>query len=153
MTRRRPDPDEALVDEIVGLTRQTGLRMRRRMAATGLPFGQTSCLFTLAKTGEIPATRLATEMGIRAPTMTGLLDTLEASELVRRRPSPDDRRVTLLSFTPKGRRLLQRVQRDVYEEWSGLLAEVPAARKRAWTDTLHEIRSLGQRALHAEARP
>src|SRR5580692_10315539 len=98
MPRFRLNPDAALVDEIVGLTRQTGLRMRRQMAATGLPFGQTSCLFTLSKTGEIPATRLATEMGIRGPTMTGLLDTLEAAELVRRRPSPEDRRVTLLSF-------------------------------------------------------
>ena len=153
MARSRIPPDEALVDEIVGLTRQTGLRMRRRMAATGLPFGQSSCLFTLAKTGEIPATRLATEMGIRGPTMTGLLDTLEESELVRRRPSPDDRRVTLLSFTPKGRRLLQKVQRDLYAEWSGLLSDIPVARKRAWTDTLHEIRTLGQKSLTMEVRP
>jgi DNA-binding MarR family transcriptional regulator len=153
MPRARINPDEALVDEIVGLTRQTGLHMRRRMAATGLPFGQTSCLFTLAKTGEIPATRLATEMGIRGPTMTGLLDTLEAAELVRRRPSPDDRRVSLLSFTPKGRRLLQKVQRDVYDEWTGLLAEIPAARKRQWTETLHEIRILGLKSPSLEVRP
>jgi DNA-binding MarR family transcriptional regulator len=152
MPRSTANPDQALVDEIVGLTRQTGLRMRRRMAATGLPFGQSACLFTLAKTGEIPATRLATEMGIRGPTMTGLLDTLESSELVRRRPSPEDRRVTLLSFTPKGRRLLQKVQQGLYEEWTGLLADVPRARKQAWTTTLREIRALGQQPPSREGR-
>ena len=84
--------------------------------------------------------------------MTGLLDTLESSELVRRRPSPEDRRVTLLSFTPKGRRLLQKVQQGVYDEWTGLLADVPAGRKRAWTETLREIRALGQQASSLEVR-
>ena len=143
MPRADLNLDEMVVDEIVGLTREMGLRMRRQMAATGLPFGQTICLFTLSKTGEVPATRLATEMGIRAPTVTGIVDTLEEAELVRRRPSPDDRRVSLLSFTPKGRRLLQRVQHDLYQEWAGLLARVPADRKRAWAEALREIRSLG----------
>jgi DNA-binding MarR family transcriptional regulator len=144
MTNSSLDIDAALVDEIIALTRQTGLTMRRRMAATGLPMGQTLCLFTLSKTGEIPSTRLAVEMGIRGPTMTGLLDPLESAGLIRRRPSPKDRRVTLLTFTPKGRRLLQKVHQELYAEWTALLAEVPVARKRAWTATLQEIRKFGQ---------
>ena len=144
MAGRRIDLDRDLVDEILGLTRQSGMRMRRRMAETGLASGPTFCLFALVKSGEVPASRLAQEVGVRGPTMTGLLDTLEAERLVRRKPSREDRRVSLLSVTPKGRRLFERLHEELLEEWRRILADVPTARKREWIEAIRSLRRLAQ---------
>jgi DNA-binding MarR family transcriptional regulator len=49
--------------------------------------------------------RLAETLACDASNVTGLVDRLEARGLVRRRPSPADRRVKVLDLTPTGSRL------------------------------------------------
>ena len=149
MPRAAKDTDRQLVEEIIALTRSTGMRMRRRMAGSSLAMGPSFCLAALSKAGEIPASRLASEVGVRGPTMTGLLDTLEREQLVRRRPSPDDRRVTLLSMTPKGRRLFEKVQDAVIDDWRAALAGVPASTKREWAVAVRALRTLAQTGFPA----
>ncbi len=53
----------------------------------------------------IPMRQLAETLSCDASNVTGLVDRLEARGLVRRRPSPDDRRVKVLDLTPTGSRL------------------------------------------------
>jgi DNA-binding MarR family transcriptional regulator len=104
--------------------------------------GPSFCLLALSKTGEVPASRLAQEVGVRGATMTGLIDTLAAEGLVRRRPSPEDRRVSLLALTPKGKRLFAKLQQELIDDWRLRLTGVPASTKRAWTTMVHELRML-----------
>jgi MarR family transcriptional regulator, organic hydroperoxide resistance regulator len=49
--------------------------------------------------------RLAEILSCDASNVTGLVDRLEARGLVRRRPSPEDRRVRVIQLTPEGSRL------------------------------------------------
>jgi DNA-binding MarR family transcriptional regulator len=44
---------------------------------------------------------------VSAPTMTRLVAGLEADGYVRRQPSPDDGRATLIHATPKGKRVME----------------------------------------------
>ena len=53
----------------------------------------------------IPMRRLAETLACDASNVTGLVDRLEARGLVRRLPSPQDRRVKVLELTPHGLRL------------------------------------------------
>src|SRR6266849_9334301 len=53
----------------------------------------------------IPMGRLAETLACDASNVTGLVDRLESRGLVRRRPSPSDRRVKVLVLTPTGARL------------------------------------------------
>ena len=144
MPASHSDLDSELVAEIIALTRHSGMRMRRRFADTGLAAGPSMCLLALSKLGPVPTSRLAQELGVRGPTLTELVDGLEADGLVRRSPSPDDRRITVLSATPRGEKIFQRIHNGVVKEWRQILAKVPAARKRAWTEMLREIRALAQ---------
>ena len=48
----------------------------------------------------LPMSRLADTLSCDASNVTGLVDRLEARGLVRRRPSPQDRRVKVLQLTP-----------------------------------------------------
>jgi len=53
----------------------------------------------------IPMGELADTLACDASNVTGLVDRLESRGLVRRRPSPEDRRVKVLDLTPAGSRL------------------------------------------------
>jgi DNA-binding MarR family transcriptional regulator len=53
----------------------------------------------------IPMGELAATLACDASNVTGLVDRLESRGLVRRRPSPADRRVKVLDLTPTGSRL------------------------------------------------
>ena len=57
----------------------------------------------------IPMGRLAEALACDASNVTGLVDRLEARGLVRRQPSPEDRRVKALELTPAGARLRSKV--------------------------------------------
>src|SRR5687767_4716177 len=50
----------------------------------------------------LPMGRVAETLSCDASNVTGLVDRLESRGLVRRRPSPDDRRVKVLDLTPAG---------------------------------------------------
>jgi len=53
----------------------------------------------------LPMSRLAETLSCDASNVTGLVDRLESRGLVRRQPSPQDRRVKVLQLTPTGARL------------------------------------------------
>src|SRR5437588_2323346 len=53
----------------------------------------------------LPMSRLADTLSCDASNVTGLVDRLESRGLVRREPSPRDRRVKVLQLTPTGSRL------------------------------------------------
>lgn len=53
----------------------------------------------------VPMGRLAATLACDASNVTGLVDRLESRGLVRRRPSPEDRRVKVLYLTPSGCRI------------------------------------------------
>ena len=57
----------------------------------------------------IPMGRLAQALACDASNVTGLVDRLESRGLVRRQPSPEDRRVKALELTPAGARLRSKV--------------------------------------------
>ena len=61
----------------------------------------------------LPMGRLASTLSCDASNVTGLVDRLESRGLVRRRPSPGDRRVKVLQLTPTGARLRAQLLRQM----------------------------------------
>ncbi len=58
---------------------------------------------------DVETRHVAAEAGISKGTLTGVATTLENRGLLRRRTHPDDARRVLLSLTPSGRRLMDRL--------------------------------------------
>lgn len=88
------------------------LRLARTVdGEAGLSPSRLSALSVLVFGGPRTVGGLAAAEGVRSPTMTQLVNGLEADGLVRRRPaeSGDGRRV-VVEPTPAGRRLLRRAQ-------------------------------------------
>src|SRR5882724_3329943 len=61
----------------------------------------------------LPMSRLAETLSCDASNVTGLVDRLESRGLVRRQPSPQDRRVKVLQLTPTGARLRAQLLRQM----------------------------------------
>ena len=132
-SRRRPRkivqdiPDELravneLIDIITAATRST--RQRDRIArATGLPLTIASIgALRVVEQGEAPsATDVAHRLGIDPSTVSRQLRPLEEHELVSRNVDEVDRRVTRLTVTAAGRRVLEQVERTTIEALAGAL--------------------------------
>ncbi|MCY0922742.1 MULTISPECIES: MarR family winged helix-turn-helix transcriptional regulator [unclassified Streptomyces] len=63
--------------------------------------------------GPVPMRGLATLLACDASNVTGIVDRLEARELVRREPSPADRRVKHVVATDAGRETIRRVREEM----------------------------------------
>jgi len=114
--RRSASPSELAVREFV---RAWGLfheAMRPHFARFGISGAQWGVLRTLqrAEDARLPPLRL-TDIGerllVRPPSVTGVVDRLERSGLVRRRPDPVDSRAKQVVLTAAGRALVRRVLR------------------------------------------
>lgn len=98
---------EAAVTRLLALARHLGRTRDDSIADVGLRGYEYDTLHKLMvreTPGTAYPTELAEDMHLSPAGMTGRLDTLERAGLLRRRPSPDDRRRVVVEITPNGRR-------------------------------------------------
>ena len=81
--------------------------------AIDLPPIQCHVLHLLEPSRPLPMSRLADALSCDASNVTGLVDRMESRGLVRRRPSPEDRRVKVLQLTATGARLRTQLLRQM----------------------------------------
>jgi DNA-binding MarR family transcriptional regulator len=91
---------------------RSGAALRRHLESTVLADDRLSWtaftgLWVLWIWGEMESRAFAAAVGISRPTATGVLSTLQARRLVRRRKASTDGRVVLVSLTPSGRRKIE----------------------------------------------
>ena len=106
---RRPAKSKTVtrVAESVHSTAVRLLRGLRRVDdQSGVSSARLSVLSVLVFAGEQTLGQLARIEQVSAPTMTRLIDGLQADGLIRRFPDPHDRRVVRARVLAKGRRLL-----------------------------------------------
>ena len=104
--------------------------MARAFAGTGLTAARTHLLWILAERGPSTQQALATGLGVSARNVTGLVDALERSGHVRRRPHPTDRRAVLVALSAQGERTMRAMERE-HEELSADLVGAVAPDDRA----------------------
>ncbi|MEU9148956.1 MarR family transcriptional regulator [Streptomyces sp. NPDC048417] len=67
---------------------------------------------------------LARHLGLDKSSMTGLVDRAERRDLVRRSPSPHDKRSLLVSITPEGQNLARRCAAEAEQQIRDLTAHL-----------------------------
>ncbi|WP_216912191.1 MarR family winged helix-turn-helix transcriptional regulator [Nocardia noduli] len=82
---------------------------------------------------------LAKAIGADKTRVIGVLDELQRSDLIVRRPDPADRRVNLISITEAGRTLRDRAQREIQDREEALLAALPEADRAAFVRALQTL--------------
>jgi DNA-binding MarR family transcriptional regulator len=144
-SRERPDLDLDAM-ETLALFSRFGAGAARRIDATfaahGINVGEFDVLASLRRSGEpfrLSPGELATQLVLSASAMTNRLDRLEARDLVRRSPDPDDRRALLVSLTSAGRELVDAAVVDHVRTEEGLLAALGQRDRRTLTRLLRTL--------------
>ncbi|HBI69634.1 MAG TPA: transcriptional regulator, partial [Massilia sp.] len=84
---------------------------------------------------------LADLLGIEGPSIVSMLDRLERDGLVRREPSPLDRRVKLAHLTDDGRALYAKVREEADAFRAAMLDGLDPATLNAAADLLEGLRA------------
>jgi DNA-binding MarR family transcriptional regulator len=105
-------------------------------AAAGLTAAQAMILTWLSEPTSMR--RFADRMGCDASNITGIVDRLEAKELVVRTADPSDRRVKLIERTRAGDGAVKRFQKELVKTSS--LAKLTPAARRGLLAALAEVR-------------
>ena len=86
------------------------LKLLREISPLPLTLSQFHLLKLMTVNGQHQMGQLADFLGVSPPAATKNIDKLERLKLVVRNPSKGDRRATLLSVSPKGRRLVRKYE-------------------------------------------
>ncbi|HEV2165628.1 MAG TPA: MarR family transcriptional regulator [Thermoplasmata archaeon] len=97
---------------------------RREATAAGLSMPQFFVLRRIRRGGALPATQWAKHVGTRASSASGLVDGLVRNGWVLRARDPADRRKVLIRLSPRGARLVERVDDARRRRIRAVLAEL-----------------------------
>ena len=105
--KRRVD---AIVETLIYLVTESR-RVTKGMAREfGLTGPQLTVIKLLEELGDLSLSSLSARIKARNSTVTGIVDRMEREDLVVREQSQEDRRVTLIRLTDRGRALADRIE-------------------------------------------
>lgn len=135
----------AAVTSIIRVRQVLTQRADQILAPIGLTFSRYEVLVHLYfNDGELPLAQLGKRLQIHQTSITGLVDKLEAQDLIKRTRHPTDRRSTIARMTPAGQRLvtkaIERLNSELFRDigLSGdevqVLFTVLTKMRRSWGD-------------------
>jgi len=108
----RLDREYGFTYRIILIARRYRAMLDEQLRPLGYGTARMEALSTIARSPEPSAQiAIAKRIGIEGPTLTRMLDTLEADGLVVRRQDPTDRRTKLIELTPEGEAALEEIMR------------------------------------------
>jgi DNA-binding MarR family transcriptional regulator len=129
--------------EALGLLIQVAMAfnddMSRSFARDGLTGARAHALWELRRAGPITQRALAEALGVTARTVTGLVDGMVATGFVTREPHPTDRRAALVTPTPRGIEVADRMAREQEEFSQALFGRMEPERFEHFVGGLGEI--------------
>ena len=109
-------PERTLATDLRITLGQLSRRLREQSHPGDFTASQKSVLHRLEREGSTTATALARAEGVRPQSMGATLQTLQTAGLIHATPDPADGRRTLLSLTPRCRRMILS-SRAIREDW------------------------------------
>ena len=124
--------------------------MTRSLAQDGLTVPRATLVWLVHHNGPSTQRTLADAMRVTPRNVTGLVDGLEATGFVTRRPHPDDRRATLVSLTERGAATLDAMAVGHRELARQLFGDLSPAQLAAFADGLAHVTGRLREALAAQ---
>lgn len=137
-----PELETEILRSLRRILRAVDLHGRGLSRRCGLTGAQVICLREIQRHGEVNPGALARVLSLKPPTMTGILDRLEARGLVTRRRRDRDKRQVLATLTELGEATLARAPASLQERFTERLSRLPAGRRETIAATLHEVVAL-----------
>lgn len=152
-TRARPQRDAlqqdnaALYEALDRLVRAYQFRDRQRSCYRGLSVNECYALQTILRHRGMTQNELAAALLLDKSTTSRLVASMEDAGLLQRSPDPQDGRAQRLQATRTGRRLHERIHRDLLERQVVLIADLPAEARRAAVVVLQRLADMATRSF------
>lgn len=137
MTTAKPD-STTLTCELSRITHALATELHAALAELGTTPRVHSVLCN-AVGAELTQVRLAELCSLDKTTMVTTLDELEKSGLVKRVPSPTDRRARIVTVTAAGKKLLAKADRIVADIQDDVLGSLPARERDHFLSAIHRL--------------
>jgi DNA-binding MarR family transcriptional regulator len=124
------------------IIRSVDLYSSRLRAKYGITGTQLLCLVAIAEAGSATATRLSREIKLSTSTLVGVLDRLEARNLIKRNRDATDRRRILIELTDEGRQLVENAPSPLQANLANGLKKLPAREQESIASSLEKVVSL-----------
>ena len=135
-------PAERFSMALHATAREWRIAIDKRLKDLGVGQSGWMTIAMIAKAKEPLSQRaLADLLGIEGPSVVSMLDRLERDGLVRREPSPLDRRVKLAHLTDDGRALYAKVRKEADAFRAAMLDGLDPATLNAAADLLEGLRA------------
>ncbi|MGH3450203.1 MAG: MarR family winged helix-turn-helix transcriptional regulator [Haloechinothrix sp.] len=142
----RPE-EQAAFDKAFELATRLGEMMQTALAERGLTTARAQVIFRLHHAGPLVQRRLSEELRCSPRQVTALIDALEETGFVERRPHPTDRRATVVSLSEQGTKEAERMDAERAESAAVLLGDTPTRQLSAFIAvTDHFISQIDRRA-------
>ncbi len=138
------NPTNDILHEYLQITNLISKRFRVYFDQLHLTYPQSIVLAILDVDGPMTISALSEASGSAISTISGVLDRLEAMDLVQRSRSDADRRVTYVSVTDRVREYAARARSSAAEQFEQVLG----TRSPEELETVHQGFALLRRALH-----
>ena len=142
MNPRAVGRERELAEELGAVLARLYSFLRRTILPREMSLTQALALGTLRDLGPQRVTDLAEIEGVRQPTCTGLINTMEDEGWVVRRVDESDRRAVVVELTPTGRDVLQSITDARTALLSGYLSTLSAAERDAIAAALPGVQKL-----------
>lgn len=144
LARREPQIDPSAIRTSLILLRvasQVSASLDEEFSRFGLSQGRFTVLMLLfhAREGMSPA-RLAEAAGVRRPTISGLLDSLDRAGLIERRGDPNDHRASIVTMTASAEGLLKRILPILCGKHATLMSTLSGAERSLLSSLLERVR-------------
>ena len=83
---------------------------------------------------------LSERLVVTKSNVVGLIDRMEKQDLVKRNPHPTDRRFNQVVITPKGKKLLEKVEEHYYQEVNSIMTGLATSEKKSLIDASAKVR-------------
>lgn len=146
------EPGRGVLTSLRRIIQAVDLYSRRLSSQYGLTGPQLLCLREMRAAGVITPGELARVISLSPPTISGILDRLEARELITRHRRERDKRQIRVQLTTEGARMVAQAPLPLQEVFLQRLTALPATRQHAIAKALDEVVELMQ-AQRIDAAP
>lgn len=119
----------------------------RRLQPLGLTRAQWSVLAILSRHDGLSQSQVAEELEIEKTTAGRLIDHIEKSGLIERRPIPGDRRLWGVHLTERARPLIAEVEQIILSTRADMLRSLSSEQQRHLTEALYMLKTNLSKAL------
>jgi len=136
--------------EAVGRLRMVLGRLQRLLRATpaasaaGLTPTKSAVMFAVVRRGPVGLSELADEQGLNPTMLSRTVGSLVEAGLLERTSDPTDRRAALVSVTPSGRKLIERVRQERDRALSAALEPLDNDQREALERALPALEALAE---------